>query len=170
MGRHPPTEGLHELMERLWVERHLLEFLQFKLVAAKLFLTADMRRFVAPALGEVEHVIEQVRLAEIGRGIAVARVAEQWQVPAERVTLGYLERHAPEPAAALFAEHREAFLKLTSEIEDLSAENALMAQAALDHIRETIDVLVGAEVGTTYGATGRRADVVAPPRRLDRVV
>ena len=157
-------------MERLWVERHLLEFLEFKLVAAKLFLGADVRRFVAAALSEVEHVVEQVRMAEIGRGIAVARVAEDWQVPAERVTLGYLVSHAPEPAGQVFAEHREAFLKLTTEIEDLTVENRLMAQTALDHIRQTIDVLVGAEVGTTYGATGRRADIQAAPRRLDRVV
>jgi hypothetical protein len=170
MARHPATDGMRELIERLWVERHLLEFLEFKLVAAKLFLSADQRRFIAPALGEVEHVIEQVRMAEIGRGLAVARLSQEWDVPAERVTLGYLVDNAPEPAGSIFAEHREAFRTLTNEIEDLSSENRLMAQAALDHIRETIDVLVGAEVGATYGATGRRSDPQAPPRRLDRVV
>jgi hypothetical protein len=142
-------------MERLWAERHLLEFLEFKLVAAKLLLTADVRRFVGPALDEVEHVIEQVRMAEIKRGMVVARVAQEWQVPVERITLTYLVERAPEPAALIFAEHRAAFMKLTTEIEDLAIQNRLMAQATLAHIREAMAVLVGTEPGTTSRVTAR---------------
>ncbi len=153
-------------MDRLWVERYRLETLEFKLVAAKLFLASDVRRFVVPALSEVERAVEQVRAAELGRSLAVARIAEDWRVPAERVTLGYLVDHAPEPAAEIFEEHGEAFLALTTAIEVLALENRLMAQDALDHLRETIDDLVGADVPAVCGASGLRADDPPRPRSL----
>lgn len=170
MTRHPPSEGVRELVERLWTERHLLESLLFKLVTAKLILAADARRFLAPALAEVEQVIDQIRAAELRRGIAVARLAEEWGMRQEDLTLGYLVEHAPEPAASIFADHREGFLRLTREIEEVAAENRLMASAALDHIRDNIDALMGGEMGPTYGPTGHRETAPTPPRRLDQVV
>lgn len=168
MSRHPPAEGLHELMERLWAERHLLEFLLFKLVTARLVLAADARAFVTPALGEVEIAIERLREAELLRAAAVARLAEEWGVPAERLSLSYLADHAPEPAATMFREHREGFRKLVEEIEEVAAENRRVAAAAAEHVRENLDALVGAEVGDTYDPSGRRGVVVPPPARVDR--
>lgn len=168
MGRHPPSEGLHELMERLWAERHLLEFLLFKLVTARLVLAADARPFVTPALGEVEIAIERLREAELLRATAVARLAEEWGVPADRLSLSYLVEHAPEPAATMFREHREGFRKLVEEIEEVAAENRRVAAAAAEHVRENLDALVGDEVGDTYDPSGRREAVVPRPARVDR--
>jgi len=155
-------------MERLWAERHLLEFLLFKLVVARLVLAADARRFVTPALGEVEIAIERLREVELLRATALARVAEEWGVPAETLTLGYLAEHAPEPERTMFAEHREAFLGLVAEIEEQAAENRRIATAALRHVQDNLDMLVGGEIGTTYDPSGRREIVEAPPSRVDR--
>ncbi len=114
--------------------------------------------FVGPALGEVEQAIEQVRMAEIRRGLVVARVAREWQVPVERMTLAYLVDRAPEPAALIFAEHRAAMLKLTGEIEDLATQNHLIAQATLEHMREAVAALVGTQPGTTCRAAACPVD------------
>jgi hypothetical protein len=168
MSRHPPAGGLRELMERLWAERHLLEFLLFKLVVARLVLAADARRFVTPALGEVEIAIERLREVELLRATALSRVAEDWGIPPEELTLGYLAEHAPEPEATMFAEHHEAFLELASEIEEQAAENRRIATAALRHVRDNLDMLVGGQIGTTYAPSGRREVVQTSPRRVDR--
>lgn len=168
MARHPPSDGLRELMERLWVERHLLEFLLFKLVTTRLVLAADTRAFVAPALREVEVAIERLREAELRRATAVARVAEEWGVPAEHLSLSYLVEHAPEPSATMFREHRDGLRALVEEIEEVAAENRRLAAAAAEHVRENLDALVGAEVGDTYDPSGRRGSVAPGPAYVDR--
>jgi hypothetical protein len=168
--RQPASEHLRELTERLWTERHLLEFLLFKLVAARLILAADARRFVAPALAEVEHVTEKIRMAELGRSVAVSQVAADWDISPEEVSLSYLASHAPEPYRSLFVEHREGFLKLTSEIEDASLENRKLASAGLANIQENLDALMGDQDTTTYSPTGRRQTAPVAPRKLDRAL
>jgi hypothetical protein len=60
--------AVEELVDTLWLERRLLEFLLYKLVQANLMLTAGNSRFVQPALREVDQVIERVRHAESYRG------------------------------------------------------------------------------------------------------
>ena len=57
------TENGHlaRLADTLWYERRLLEYLLFKLVSANLVLIADDRRFVGPAVAEVDAVMEQIR-------------------------------------------------------------------------------------------------------------
>ena len=82
----PPTPQLHELADTLWYERRLLEFLLFKLVSANLVLIANDHRFVAPAIAEVERVMEEVRRAEVERAGAVARLAEGWGVAQSQLT------------------------------------------------------------------------------------
>ncbi len=53
-----------ELADTLWYERRLLEYLLFKLVSANLVLIADDRRFVGPAIAEVDAVMNEIREAE----------------------------------------------------------------------------------------------------------
>ncbi len=170
MTRQPESEHLRELTERLWTERHLLEFLLFKLVAARLILAADARRFVAPALAEVEHVTEKIRMAELGRSVAVSQVAADWGIPAEEVSLSFLAGETPEPYRSLFVEHREGFLKLTAEIEDASLENRKLATVGLANIQENLDALMGDQDTATYSPTGQRQTAPVAARRLDRAL
>ena len=61
---HQNPDQLSRLAETLWHERRLLEFLLFKLVSANLVLATDDRRFVDPAIAEVDKVASKVRHAE----------------------------------------------------------------------------------------------------------
>jgi len=78
----PPTvspmvtsaESAHmaQLADTLWYERRLLEYLLFKLVSANLVLIADDRRFVGPAIAEVDAVMNEIRRAESQRSAALS--------------------------------------------------------------------------------------------------
>ena len=75
-NRTAPTP-MAELVETLWYERRLLEFLLFKLVSANLVLSSADRRFVGSAVDEVEQVLERVRRAESDRHRVVQRLAQR---------------------------------------------------------------------------------------------
>jgi hypothetical protein len=156
MNDHPYTDGVRALMSKLWAERHLLELLAYKLTCAKLIMAADLRRYVGPAIAGVEQVIENVRVAELDRCIALAQLAEEWGVESDAITIDYLAEHSPEPARTMFEDHQHAFRQLVSEIEGTTVENRRLASATLREIQITLDAMVGAEPGTIYGATGQR--------------
>lgn len=172
MSRRPRPEALTELLDKLWAERHLLEFLLFKLTSAKLILAADERYLVAPALNEVERAVELIRAAELSRSLAVARVAEEWGVSPLQLSLTYLAENGPEATADIFAEHRRAFLELTADIEETAATNRRMATSALETIRDSLQATVGplgeAETADTYDPRGRRTTLRTASRRLEQ--
>ena len=86
----PATPHLVRLADMLWFERRLLEFLLFKLVSANLVLTANDRRFVGPAIAEVERVVTEVRRAEIDRIAVIDSLAADWGVTVSELTLAYI--------------------------------------------------------------------------------
>jgi hypothetical protein len=156
MNQHPQTDALRTLLGKLWVERHTLELLAYKLTCAKLIMAGDIRRYVAPALAGVEHVVDKVRVAELDRSIALAEVADEWGVPMTTLTLDYLAQNAPEPARTMFEEHQQSFRHLVAEIEDTALENRRLATSSLRGIQAALDDLMRSEAGATYGATGHR--------------
>ena len=156
MNDHPYTDALRTLMGKLWVERHTLELLAYKLTCAKLIMAGDIRRYVAPALAGVENAVDKVRVAELDRSIALAQVAEDWDVPTSTLTLDYLAQRAPEPARMMFEEHQQSFRQLVAEIEDTAIENRKLATSSLRGIQAALDDLMRSESGATYGATGLR--------------
>ena len=98
----------------------------------------------------------EVRVAELDRSIALAQVAEDWDVPTSTLTLDYLAERAPEPARMMFEEHQQAFRQLVAEIEDTAIENRKLATSSLRVIQAALDDLIRSETGATYGATGLR--------------
>jgi hypothetical protein len=165
------TDSLEALADSLWAERHLVELLLFKLVAAKLLLAADERRFVALALDEVQRVLTALREAEVRRVITLEDVARSWQVTADDLTLAELATHAPEPLRGVFRDHHDAFHALAREIEEVAAANRKLAAGALTQVHEAMDALTGPPAGgTTYTASGRPDTPVPVPTRLDEVL
>ena len=156
MNQYPYTDALRTLLGKLWVERHTLELLAYKLTCAKLIMAGDIRRYVAPALAGVEHVVDKVRVAELDRSIALAQVADEWGVPISTLTLAYLAQNAPEPARTMFEEHQQSFRHLVAEIEETALENRKLATSSLRGIQAALDDLMRSESGATYGATGLR--------------
>lgn len=166
----PTTRALDELAETLWSERHLVEFLLFKLVSARLLLAANESRFVAPAFEEVDRAVGALRTAEVRRDAAVRSVAAAWGVPAEDLTLPRLAALAPAPYGTMFREHHRAFHGLTDEVERTAKHNAQLAGGSLNHVRDSLArISGGADAGTQYDTYGRRRDDHRP-LRLDQVL
>ncbi len=153
-------------MDTLWYERHLLEFLLFKLVTANLVLISNDHRFVPSAISEVERVMEEVRKAEGHRAFALEKLAGEWKVPADRLSLEYLATHAPNEVRPHFQDHRAGFLELVGEIEELTRENRRLASVGLEGIRGTL----GLADGLTYDSAGRSAAVAGRATTVDRVL
>lgn len=170
MSDRPTTTSLEALADDLWSERHLVELLLFKLVSAKLLLAADERRFVAPALDEVQRVLAKLHEAEVRRAITLEDVAGDWRVAADDLTLAELATHAPEPLRGVFRDHQRAFQALVVEIEETAAANRALASSALGQMRQAIDALTGPSLGATYTAAGHHDTAFTPPTRLNEVL
>lgn len=162
----PAPVLIHELAETLWYERRLLEFLLFKLVSANLVLAGEDHRFIAPAMGEVERVVSEVRRAEMKRDEVLAAVSREWDVPLRKLSLSYLADHAPADVRDDFVDHQTGFMDLVNEIEDLTRENRRLAGVGLDSIRDTL----GLAEGLTYDSAGKRDRPGGSPIRVDRVL
>lgn len=161
---------LPALADHVWAERALVERLHYKLVAANLVLSADLRHFVPRALEEVDDVVGALAEAEHHRERAVEVVAAAWGVPPAELTLRRLADEAPEPWSALFEDHHAAFTDLAEEIRTTAAENQRLATTALHSIRTALGALTGP---TTEAYTARgRATPLAPvaPLRVDRTL
>lgn len=168
MGPGPSRERLEALADTLWAERHVVEFLLYKLTVAKLLLVADERRFVSAALSEVEQVVGRLREAEERRQAALTAVANEWRRPANEVTLSVLADETSEPMRGVFEDHRKGFLELSVEIEETAAENRRLASGSLNSIQQALGALTGGPQTPTYTATGRTQSPDVGPTQWDR--
>ena len=151
----------------LWFERRLLEFLLFKLVSANLVLTANDRRFVGPAVAEVERVVVEVRRAEGDRAEVIDKIAADWGVDASILSLEYIAEHAPEELRPDFEDHHVGFMALVNEIEELTQENRRLATVSLEDIRGAF----GLDQSGMYDAEGRRhLDETVQPANINRII
>lgn len=169
-GQTPSRERLEALADTLWAERHVVEFLLYKLTVAKLLLVSDERRFVSAALSEVEQVVARLRDAEDRRQAALAAVAQDWRRPASEVTLSVLAEQTDEPMRGVFDDHRKGFLELSLEIEETAAENRRLASGSLNSIQEALDALTGTASGPTYTASGRTQSPQVGPSQWDQTL
>jgi len=155
-----------ELADTLWYERRLLEYLLFKLVSANLVLISDDRRFVGPAIAEVDAVMAEIRRAEEQRSDVVADVAKEFAVAPSMVGMEFLVDNAPDALRAVFEDHQRVFMNLVNEIEHLTKENRRLATVALDGIQGTL----GFAGGDIYDATGRATRTPDQPLRVSRIL
>jgi hypothetical protein len=155
-----------KLADTLWYERRLLEYLLFKLVSANLVLIADDRRFVGPAIAEVDAVMNEIRKAEEQRSSVVAGVAEELAVPPSAVGLAFLADNAPESLRPIFEDHQATFMSLVNEIEALTRENRRLATVALDGIQGTL----GFAGGDIYDSAGKAMRTPDHPIRVNRAL
>lgn len=113
----------------MWLghEGRLLERLLFKLVEGRELLAAGEVRFLGLAAAEVERAASRVEEAELVRSMQLSRLAGEWRVPVERLTLGALSWASPEPHRTLFEDHRTTFLRLMAEIDEVAGQNRRLA-------------------------------------------
>jgi hypothetical protein len=164
-------EHLAHLAQTLSAERELLELLLFKLIEARLVLTADEPRFVPQAMLEVESVVDRIRFSEIRRNDAVRGLAAAVGVAPEDLTLRYLAGSAPEPYRTMFEQHRDHFHQLAGEIEQVTLDNRRLASLALRNITDTLGAIIGQPALSVYTASGASRDAVEyRPTRIDEVL
>lgn len=173
-GRHmnatDDSDALETVADVLWAERHLVEYLLFKLITAKLLLSAGERRFMPRAMDEIERVMERLADVEGRREAALRPVAAAWNIPLPELSLAALATRAPEPMATVFKDLHENFLSLTAEIEETSAANRRLAHSTLNQVRSTLETLTGPSVNTTYTARGTHDHLITNPIRLDKAL
>lgn len=167
MESMPTSPHLARLADMLWFERRLLEFLLFKLVSANLVLTANDRRFVGPAIAEVERVVAEVRRAETDRATVISNIASDWGADPQLLSLDYIAARAPEELRADFADHHAGFMALVGEIEALTRENRRLATVSLEEIRTSFGL---SESGTYDAAGRRRLENTDQPSSINRVI
>lgn len=151
-NRTAPTP-MAELVETLWYERRLLEFLLFKLVSANLVLSSADRRFVGPAVDEVEQVLDRVRRAESERHRVVQRLATLWGLPPASLTLTELGKRAEVPFAQELHDCQLAFARLVDEIDRVARANRQLATVGLGDLRAAF----GVEESLTYAPSAATA-------------
>ncbi|WP_369054142.1 flagellar export chaperone FlgN [Kineococcus terrestris] len=144
--------ALAEVSGILWKERELLELLLFKLEEEQLVLASGRTRWLAHATREVEFVMEQIRSTELLRATEVDAVAAELGLE-PGPSLNALAEAAPEPWGELLRGHRDAFLTLTSEIQDLADANRDLLTSGARAVREA---LLGLDTTLdTYTARGK---------------
>lgn len=166
---HVSTPVLQDLIDQLGRQRQLVEYLLFKLTEARLLLSSGQDvAFVPVALGEIEGVLDKMREEEKTRERLIRQLADEWGVEPERVSLGYLAEESPEPYGTAFGDHRDQFMTLVDQVEEVTKENRRLASLGLNRVQETISGLV--EDAATYSAEGRVRKFVARPMSHDEVV
>jgi hypothetical protein len=159
--------GLAEVSSTLWRERELLELLLFKLEEEQLLLASGRTRWLARATREVEVVLEEIRRAELLRGVQVDEAAGTVGLAAGP-SLRQLADAAGEPWRSLLHEHRHAFLAATAEIQAMAAANRDLLGAGHRAAREALmSVSPGAD---TYTQKGTAAVAGASARLVDEAI
>lgn len=157
--------GVAELSAVLWRERQLLELLLFKLEEEQLVLSTGRSRWLGHATREVEQVLDQIRNAELGRAIEADATAREFGITGGS-GLRDLAAAAPAPWNDLLTSHREAFISLTAQIQDVAKGNRELLTTSHRAAQETILGLE--ETVQTYNPHGNPSASVATAQLIDQ--
>lgn len=157
---------LEKLSLILWRERELLETLLFKLEVEQLLLANGRSHLVARAASEIEEVVQEVRETEILRAVASSEAATEAGLHADSSLLALAEV-APEPWSGILTEHRDAFVALTTRIEELAGVNRELITAGYRSAREVMLALESEGV-TGYTPNGQAVAAQQGPVFVDR--
>lgn len=149
----------------LWRERELLEALQYRLEVEQLVMAGGQTRWLANAARDVEQAVEELREMELLRAVAADEAAANaGLVP--NPSLASLVDAADEPWRSILADHRDAFARMSEEIERVAVTNRILIAHGLRAAHET---LLGTDAGgRIYTAAGAAVSDGAPATVLDR--
>jgi hypothetical protein len=141
---------MEKLSQILWRERELLETLLYKLEVEQLVMATGRTRWLLQSAKDVEAVLEVIRETEILRAVAVDQVAEQMGL-APNPSLHTMIEAAEEPWTSILSDHRDAFARITADVQTLAETNRHLITAGIRSARETL-------LSLTEGADGYSAD------------
>lgn len=150
-----------ELTRRLWLLREQMEQLVCALEIQQLVLLNNRLRWLPMVSENVEHIIDDIRLAEAERVVIARRVCRGFGLEQD-ASLSELVRAADEPYASTWRQSRHQLVGLQAEIDELAKENRELtrrgAAAATDVLRHLGgDVLEGHDTYDPRGTTARLA-------------
>lgn len=149
----------------LWRERELLETLQYRLEVEQLVMATGQTRWLANAARDVELAVEKLREMELLRAVAADEAAAALGLAANP-SLAELVASADEPWRSILADHRDAFIAISEDVERVAATNRILIAHGLRAAHET---LLGTEPGgRMYTAAGAAVHDVAPTAAVDR--
>ena len=146
----------------LWRERELLATLLYKLEVERMILASARSRWLTRAAGEVESVLELLRETEILRAAIADEAAAESGLDAHP-SLRALAEAVDEPWRTILLDHRDAFLTVTREIDELADANRDLITSGYRAAREAMLTL--GDAADSYSPDGT-AVVSAPSRRL----
>jgi hypothetical protein len=133
--------GVEELAGLLTEERRLLEYLLFKLVAARQLLSAGETRFLGWSAAEVERAVRRVRDTEAVRASMVATLARDFDLGSERATLRGIAARAGGPMQSILDDHRLAMHELLGEISQVQSANRAMASDGVRLVEDVVELI-----------------------------
>lgn len=126
--------GLAELEELLWIERDLLEDLEFRLVQQQhLILASADERWIRRSTVEVTSALDRLQECEVARAACTDQLSRDRGMDPD-VTLDQLGATFPEPWPAILGDHRVALRVLSDAIEELVEETERVVR--LELVRE----------------------------------
>lgn len=159
--------GLNELSGVLWRERQLLELLLFKLEEEQLILTSGRTQWLGHATREVEGVLDQIRVAELGRSVEADGAARDLGLDPGSGLLAMAAR-AGSPWDELMREHHAAFVDLTDQINQLAQSNKELLSSSHRATQETLMSLQ--DTVRTYDVHGEASAASGSVQLLDRAL
>ncbi len=129
--------AMEDLSSVLWHERELLETLAYKLEVEQLVLAGGRTHWLAAAAREVENVLERIREIELLRAVEVEAVAEQLGLE-PNASLHRIADACDEPWTGIWLDHREAFTRVTTQIQQLSESNRELLTAGYHAAQATL--------------------------------
>jgi hypothetical protein len=159
--------SLNEFSGGLWRERQLLDLLLFKLEEEQLILTSGRTQWLGHATREVETVLAQIREAELGRAMEADEAARAVGIDPGSSLLA-IATHAPAPWRDILAQHHQAFVELTDQINALAEGNRELLSTSHRAAQETL--LSIQESVQTYDPRGGAAAGAGAATMLDRAL
>jgi len=117
------------LSHTLLRERRLLELLTYRLETQHHLLASGQPRFISLAAREIEDVLDELGHTELERAVQVSGLAERLGLPDEP-SLSEIVEQAPAPWRDILAEHRDALRVAADEVDELTAANRALLEAA----------------------------------------
>jgi hypothetical protein len=158
------------LIKVLSVERNLLEYVLYRLVAAKLVLSTNDQRYVMQSLVEVQDAVDRLRSVAFRREELMKNMAQRSDTPLPRFTLSVLADHAPTAERFMLIELQSDYVRLAHQIDQISSENRRLAELSLGPTADLLKQLAGVPTGTMYDGGGGRTNGIPSPVHLDEVI
>src|SRR5690242_7234278 len=122
--------SLPDLAAVLWRQRELLELLAYRLECEQLMLAGGRTRWLPAATGEVETLLDELRVIEMQRAAVSDGAARDLKLK-PGATLEELAGAAQPPWTEVLLEHRTALIAMSSELAVLAEASRSMTAAGL---------------------------------------